>query len=144
MDLRNTGEAAWISDYKTGQVPNNAARTVVGQGLELQRILYALAVRQLLPNVKIIVSRLMYLDGAPDTFPLEGEVLENGISTVSNYLAIACRSLRSGAAAPGPDATDRYNNLRLALPADLESYLDRKRAAFGEACRKLSPLWKLP
>jgi hypothetical protein len=52
--------------------------------------------------------------------------------------------LRGGNACPGPDAQDPYNDLRLALPADLNRYLERKAAAFGAMRRELSSLWTTP
>jgi hypothetical protein len=43
----------------------------------------------------------------------------------------------------GPDARDKFNVLRLALPADVESYFIAKQAAFAASSRDLSTLWSL-
>jgi hypothetical protein len=117
---------------------------IIAQGSELQRVLYALAARQLLPDATMVVSRLVYLDGTSDPFALRGQALDGAISEVARFVTIACRLGRSGAAAPGPDARDRFNDLRLALPADLEAYFQRKQTAFNRASSELSPLWSRP
>ena len=144
IDLRADGEGVRISDYKSGEAPRNAHRIIIAQGSELQRVLYALAVHQLLPDATKMVSRLVYLDGTSDPFGLKGQALEDAIATVAKYVTIACQLGRSGTAIPGPDARDRFNDLRLALPADLEGYFHRKQTAFNQASSDLSPLWSKP
>jgi ATP-dependent helicase/DNAse subunit B len=144
VDLRAGGAAVRISDYKAGEAPRNAHRIIIAQGSELQRVLYALAARQLLPDATMVVSRLVYLDGTSDPFALKEQALDDAISEVAKFVTIACRLGRSGSAAPGPDARDRFNDLRLALPADLEAYFQRKQAAFNQASSELSPLWSRP
>lgn len=48
IDVVASGDAARISDYKTGAAPNAADRIVIGKGAEVQRVLYAMAARRLL------------------------------------------------------------------------------------------------
>lgn len=144
LDLGMTGDRVRISDYKTGATPANATAIVIDRGRELQRVLYAIAVRQLLPDATIVVSRLVFLDGSSKPYQLNGPLLDAAAQDVTQFLDIACSLVRRGGAHPGPDAQDRYNDLRLALPIDLEAYFQRKGTAFRELGRELSPLWSKP
>jgi hypothetical protein len=143
IDMVASGDAARISDYKTGAAPNAADRIVIGGGAEVQRVLYAMATRRLLPDVRTVISRLIYLDGVSEPFSLRGDALDAAMKDISHYLNVACAQLRAGRACIGPDARDRFNDLRLALPSDIESYLNAKQAAFAASNRDLSALWRL-
>jgi hypothetical protein len=144
VDLAQDGERIRISDYKTGATPS-AAGVVLAGGRELQRVIYAIAVRQLLPALTAIISRLIFLGEAEATSAdLRGEELDRAAQEVADYLDLACTLLKQGRACPGPDAQDPYNDLRLALPADRAGYFQRKGAAFRDASRELSPLWGKP
>lgn len=70
LDLRAGGVAVRVTDYKTGERPENAADRVIAGGAELQRVLYALACRQLLSEVPAIRTRLIYLKDEPAIFLL--------------------------------------------------------------------------
>ena len=59
VDLRGDNSAIRITDYKSGKAPKNAGGIVLAGGGELQRVLYAMAARVLLPEVRMIVSRLV-------------------------------------------------------------------------------------
>jgi hypothetical protein len=142
IDLTATADAIRISDYKSGKIPKNADRIVVAQGTEVQRVLYAIAARHLLPNVRTVISRLVFLDGASAPLNLRGDTLDDAITTISRFLKVASTQIRDGQACPGPDARDRFNDMRLALPADLDSYFSIKSGAFEEANHELSPLWR--
>jgi len=141
VDLGAGGDRIRISDYKTGASPANATNIVLDRGRELQRVLYAVAVRQLMPDATTVISRLVFLDGTSEPYQLKGDVLEVAATDVARFLDFACALIRSGNACPGPDARDRYNDLRLALPADIDSYFQRKGAAFKDMSRDLSQLW---
>jgi hypothetical protein len=141
VDLGAGGDRIRISDYKTGATPANASNIVLDGGRELQRVLYAIAVRQLLPDAATVISRLLFLDGKSEPYQLKGELLEVAATDVARFLDIASALACSGNTCPGPDARDRYNDLRLALPADIDSYFQRKGAAFRDMSRDLSPLW---
>ena len=143
IDVVASGDAARISDYKTGAAPNAADRIVIGRGAEVQRVLYAMATRRLLPDVRTVISRLVYLDGVSQPFSLRGDALDAAMKDISRYLNVACAQLRAGRACMGPDARDKFNDLRLALPADIESYFIAKQAAFAASNRDLSALWSL-
>jgi hypothetical protein len=144
IDVVAAGNAARISEYKTGTAPPNAESIVLDQGAEVQRALYAMAVRQLLPDLRHVISRLVYLDGISEPFSLRGEALDNAIAEISRYLNLACAQLRSGGVYPGPDAQDEYNYLRIALPAEIDSYFRIKRPAFSVGHREIMPLWRRP
>jgi PD-(D/E)XK nuclease superfamily len=143
IDVVASGDAARISDYKTGAAPNAADRIVIGGGAEVQRVLYAMATRCLLPDLRTVISRLVYLDGVSAPFSLRGDTLDSAMKDMSHYLNMACAQLRAGRACMGPDARDKFSDLRLALPSDIEGYSIAKRAAFAACNRDLSALWSL-
>jgi hypothetical protein len=144
IDLTAGGDAARITDYKTGAAPAAAERLVLSRGVEVQRVLYAIAARQLLPDIRAVISRLVYLDGASEPLSLRGEVLDRATADISRYLKAACDQLSDGRAVPGPDARDRFNDLKLALPADVETYFLSKWDGFTAASGELAGLWRQP
>lgn len=141
VDLRGDNSAVRITDYKSGKAPKNVGGIVLAGGGELQRVLYAMAVRALLPEVRMIVSRLVYLNGDNGPMRLQGEPLNAAMADAAQFIDIASGIVSSGAAVPGPDAGERFYDQRLALPADRDAYLRRKHQAFLHALHALSPLW---
>lgn len=141
LDIRASGDGAQITDYKSTKPPPKSQRVVLGQGRELQRVLYAMAVRTLLPEVRTIVARLIYLADEPAKFELRGDELDNAIVEAATFLVAAVEILRSGRIAPRWEQDAHYDDMRLALPADRESYLRRKRPDFQAANQKLGKLW---
>ena len=103
---------------------------MIDGGAELQRVLYALACRQLLPGSPAIRARLIYLKDQPAVFPLldPDQIFEE----VSKFVAAACAALEGGKAVPGVAAELSANDLRLALPVS-PGYFRRKRMRFREA-----------
>lgn len=144
LDLRGDGAAARVTDYKSGAAPKNMGRVVLGGGAELQRVIYAAAVRQGLPDVRQIVSRLIYLRDGPAHHGLSGDLLDAGITEAERFIATAASLLAGGSAPPGPDVDDRFNDLRLALPADLDIYLRDKAAARASVTGELPVFWGRP
>jgi RecB family exonuclease len=144
LDLRADNGAARVTDYKTGAAPRNMAAVVLGGGAEVQRVIYAAAVRQRLPNVRQVVSRLVYLRGSPEAHALSGDVLDAAISEAERYIAAAVALVVNGAAPPGPDAKERFGDVRLAMPAELEAYLFRKSRALSAAAGELPTFWSAP
>jgi hypothetical protein len=145
LDLVEAEEAACVTDYKTGERPRGVHRVVLGGGTELQRVVYAAAARTLRPELRRVFSRLVYLRGAPDEYPLSGDPLDTALADVTRYAVIAADLLRTGVAHPGGDeARGAYYDARLALPADLDGYFRRKGAAFAAALAALTPLWGQP
>lgn len=144
LDLRGDGVAARVTDYKSGAAPRNMDRVVLGGGTELQRVIYAVAVGQGRPEVRQIVSRLVYLRDGPEHHGLSGEHLENAIAEAGRFIATAEALIAGGAAPPGPDVEERFNDLRLALPAELDTYLRRKAAARAAVAGELPAFWGHP
>ncbi len=141
LDIRASGDGAQITDYKSIKPPPRSQRITLGQGRELQRVLYAMAVRNLLPEVRTIVARLIYLADEPARFELKGDELDAAIGEANTYLVAAVQILRSGRIAPRSEQDAVYDDMRLALPADRESYLRRKATDFRAANQKLGKLW---
>jgi hypothetical protein len=107
----------------------------------LQRVLYAIAVRTLLPEVRTVVARLIYLADDPATFELKGDELDDAVTHATGYLSAATAILRSGRIAPRWEKDAFYDDMRLALPADRETYLRRKASEFRAANQQLNKLW---
>jgi hypothetical protein len=103
-----------------------------------------MAVQSLIPEAAAVYSRLLYLGDESPPYSLRGADLERATTTLAQFIQTADALLRAGSVAPGPDAGDRFNDMRLAHPADLEAYFRRKAAAFDRACRGLSALWSVP
>ncbi len=137
LDLRSGAGAVRVTDYKTGKTPPRPEGLVIGGGAELQRALYALACRQLLPDCRQVVARLAYLD-PPLLLPLAD--LEGALGQISTFVDVACSLLMRGIALPGRDADSGANDLRLALPAS-PAYLRRKAAKFAQAADQISRFW---
>lgn len=141
LDIRASGDGAQITDYKSTKPSPKTQRIALGQGRELQRVLYAMAIRTLLPEARTVVARLIYLADEPATFELRGDDLDRAIAEVTTYLVSAVEILQSGRTAPRWEKDELYDDMRLALPADRESYLRRKDSDFRAANQKLSKLW---
>lgn len=144
LDIRGDQTAARVTDYKSGAAPRNMDRVVIGGGAELQRVIYAAAVQQGLPEVRQVVSRLVYLWDGPVQHGLTGQRLEDAIAETERFIATAQAQLMTGSAPPGPDVEDRFNEMRLALPAELELYMRRKAAARARASSELQFFWNRP
>jgi hypothetical protein len=138
LDLRRSRGAVRVTDYKISSCPPKAEQIVVRGGAELQRSLYALACRQLLPDCANVVARLLYLEGEPREVKLPN--LDAALQQISEFVVVACDSLNRGVAVPGQDADGEHNDLRLAMPAS-PAYLRRKRAAFARSAGRLASFW---
>jgi hypothetical protein len=111
VDLRADGNAVRITDYKSSRAPEDAGAIVLAGGGELRRVLYAMAARQLLTEVRMIVSRLAYLAGESQPMRLQGEALGEAMNDAAAFIAIASRIVRSGPAVPGPETRERYYDM---------------------------------
>jgi hypothetical protein len=150
LDLRGSGEV-WVTDYKTGERPENPAALVIDAGAELQRVLYALACRQLLDGSPPIIARLIYLREKPAVFALPDA--DKALEQVAKFVAAACAVVEAGRTVPGLGAELATNDLRLALPASQSvhrneewwldsSYFRSKWLLFREAAGELKSLWR--
>jgi hypothetical protein len=140
VDLRAAGDAVRVSDYKTGAEPRQAEQMVLGRGTELQRVIYALAARQLLPGNPRIVSRLFFLG---DENPRERRLndIDSAIAELATHVGAALALLRQGMALPGPDAREAWNDFGLALPASAATYFQLKNGAFLRSFGDLTRAW---
>lgn len=144
VDIKPDRRAVRMTDYKTGDAPRNLRDVILGGGSEVQRTVYAIALRQLVSEATQILSRLAYLDSHEAPFELTGDALQAAEATMVRYVDAAVDQILAGVSLPGPDAFDRFNDLRLALPANLESYRNRKEENFGISHGELSNLWAEP
>ncbi len=129
LDLAKSGSAARITDYKTSILKVTSYDLVLNGGKDLQRVLYAIAIRQLVPHVGRVVARLLYLGSSILAMPLESERLDTAIADLSRFVTAAADALKAGYAIAGPDAHDKFSPYRIARPANLQDYLMVKGAA---------------
>jgi hypothetical protein len=142
IEIAAGDKAVRITDYKTGQAPNNAASLVLGGGREMQRALYAIAARQHLPEATIH-AHLVYLgDAAPARHPLPD--IDAAVLRVAAMLTAAHSLLRRGVSLPGPDAQEHWNAYRLARPAVGEPVPRDKAAAIVAAFGVFEQVWREP
>jgi hypothetical protein len=140
LDLTATGNAVRVSDYKTGVEPKRADRIVLGGGAELQRVIYAMAARQLLADNPRVVARLIYLgDREPRVYKLPD--VDQAIAEIAAHVTAASVLLRQGRALPGPDARENWNDFRLAIPASPTVYFQVKQAALSRAFDDFARVW---
>ena len=116
LDFNSARNGVRVSDYKTGAEPPKASEIVLGRGAELQRVLYALAARQLVPDNPRVVARLVFL-GADQPKPYSLPDVDQAIADIGAHVTAAVDLLRRGIALPGPDAREDWNDFALALPA---------------------------
>lgn len=138
LDLRAAAAAVRVTDYKTGQKPKAPNLMNVDGGAELQRVLYSLACRQLLPDTKPLIARLVFLRP-----PIIASTLKNPdgfVDLVTAWVVLARSTLEAGIVYPGVAAMpDRFG--KIALPAT-STYVDRKSSAIREAAgRELTAYW---
>lgn len=144
LDLRWDGNAVRVSDYKTGTTPEKIEKVVMEGGKELQRVIYAIAARHLLPQVRQMQARLVYLGDErleAHKLPDVGEAIQ----AFSACVLAACELVGQGRCLPSLEERKPYDDFRLALPADTEAYLRKKRPAlkraFGEFAKTV---WGTP
>ncbi len=140
LDFNSARNGVRLSDYKTGAEPQKAEAIVLRGGAELQRVLYALAARQLLPDNPRVIARLVFL-GADQPKPHSLLDVEQAIGDIGAYVTAAGDLLRRGLALPGPDAREDWNDFRLALPAVPATYFQTKQAALGRAFGDFARIW---
>lgn len=138
LDLSGDGKRAQVRDYKTGRPPKDEIK--LDGGRELQRCLYAFAVKALLgPDVSISASLL---------FPREQVDLqladpEATLVEITAYLQAARANLAAGHALIGPDTGGTYDDLAFALPANASAtYCKRKLPAATEMFGDAAQVWE--
>jgi len=138
LDVSGDGRSAHVRDYKTGRLPDDNIRLKGGR--ELQRCLYAFAVKALLGNDIAIRASLLYPRGPVD-LPLEDP--EAVLTEIAAYFRAARTALAGGATLPGPDTGGDHDDLAFALPANAgATYCERKREATKERLSDVAPVWE--
>lgn len=138
LDLSGDRKVAFVRDYKTGKTPK--PDIVLNGGRELQRCLYAFATRALLGADVNVTASLYYPRDGVD-LPLQDA--DSVLSALTGHLVAAVTSLRTGAAVPGTDAGNSYDDLALALPANAAaSYFRRKATAVGQRLGAAAAIWE--
>lgn len=129
---------AFVVDYKTGRDLENG--TVLGGGTELQRSLYALAVRSMLGERTTVQAGLLYLRSQQE-FVLEDP--QTALDDLIGYLALARTNLESGRTVAGPDSGGAYDDFRLLLPALAQAvYWKRKQEAVAQTLGEATAVWE--
>ena len=140
LDLSPDGGHALVRDYKTGKPPRK--EITIDGGAELQRCLYAFAVRALLGDgVEIAASLLYPRDGLELHLDDPGATLRE----VAGFLKAARDNLTAGGAIMGMDTGGGYDDLAFALPANANaSWCVRKWEAAVERLGPAAEIWDAP
>lgn len=138
LDISNDGKRALVRDYKTGRPPKTAIQ--LNGGRELQRCLYAFAVKALLGDDVTISASLLFPREEVD---LQLDDPEGVLAEITAYLRAARINLAGGAALPGPDTGGDYDDLAFALPANASAtYCKRKLPAATEGFGDAAQVWE--
>jgi hypothetical protein len=138
LDIAANGKQALVRDYKTGRAPKEDVQ--LDGGRELQRCLYAFAVKALLGKDVAIEASLLFLREQRDLRLDDPDAL---LTELSGYLRAARASLASGAALIGPDTGSAFDELAFALPANASAtYCKRKLPAATERFGELARVWE--
>jgi hypothetical protein len=138
LDISGDGRHALVRDYKTGRTPK--AGGVLNGGKELQRCLYAFAVKALFGSDITISASLLYLREPTD---LQLDDPDATLREVTGYLRSARSSLAAGNGLMGPDAGGDYDDFAFALPANAaNAYCKRKRAAVSARLGDAALVWE--
>ncbi len=127
LDLATDGTRARVVDYKSGSAKPPAD---LDGGRELQRALYASAVRSLLGAGIEVEAHLLHTRTGTSA-PLHDP--DRALTMLATATRTALSSLAAGRAIPGPDSFEDYAEVRLALPADADVYRRRKEDALAAA-----------
>jgi hypothetical protein len=138
LDISGDGKRALVRDYKTGRSPKQDIS--LDGGRELQRCLYAFAVKALLgPDVSISASLLF----PREQLDLQLADPEATLVEITGYLQTARANLAAGHALIGPDTGGTYDDLAFALPANASAtYCKRKLPAATEMFGDAAQVWE--
>lgn len=143
LDLSGDASRARVIDYKTGLPKADMDKVVLDGGGELQRCLYAFAVKALLDQNIEIEAALLYplaTEGDQALFPLQD--VRATLAQLADAIALARRNIEAGLALPGI-AADVYNDFAFALPANAGyGYLPRKMALASEKLGDAAKIWE--
>lgn len=138
LDLAGDRSSARVTDYKSGKLGGRPPQ--LKGGAELQRCLYAFAVKSLVSESLKIEAQLLYPRGEAKALLLDSP--DETIAKLATYIQAATESFLAGNSLPGCAASDSYNGLALALPAGAGGrYLQLKNGKMIESLAALVPLW---
>jgi hypothetical protein len=138
LDITADRRRALVRDYKTGKKPKDSI--VLDGGKELQRCLYAFAVKAMLGDEVEISASLLY---PRDDVDLQLKDPEATLTEITKYLCAARANLLSGASVLGIDTGGAYDDLAFALPANASAaYCKRKIAAATECLGAAAQVWE--
>ncbi|WP_420995212.1 PD-(D/E)XK nuclease family protein [Cupriavidus sp. 30B13] len=137
LDLAAGGGRAVVRDYKTGRAIKDDVR--FDGGRELQRSLYAFAVKALLGDHVQVTASLLYPRELAERVLVDAD---EALVEVAGYLAAARASLLAGSAVIGKDTAGTYDDLAFALPANAAAtYCKRKYAAALAQLGSAADVW---
>ena len=141
LDLSGDRSRARVTDYKSGKLHGRPPQ--IKGGAELQRCLYAFAVKRLIATQPQVDARLLYPRKGDSALLLDDP--EGTLERLIRYLAAASASFTEGKALSGPAADERWYDLAFALPGGAkESYLATKLPLAAKALAEIAPLWEEP
>ena len=138
LDISADGRHALVRDYKTGRAPKDDI--VLDGGRELQRCLYAFAVKAMRGGGVAIAASLLY---PRDELELRLDDPDATLRTLTGHLQTARANLASGGAVMGEDTGGTYDDLAFALPANASAiYRPRKEAAATALLGNAARVWE--
>ena len=138
LDVSPDGRQALVCDYKTGRAPKGDI--ILDGGRELQRCLYAFAVKALLGDDVAISASLLY---PRDGLDLRLADPEATLGEISGSLRTARANLASGGGVMGRDTGGDYDDLAFALPANAKAgYCARKMDAAIQRLGEAAGIWE--
>ena len=141
LDLAENKCHARVTDYKSGKLRGRPPQ--IKRGAELQRCLYAFAVKTLIAGLPRVDARLVFPRTGTPPYPLDDP--DATLEKLARYLAAASASFAAGKALPGPAVRDNWYDLDFALPGGAkESYVAGTLQLVELALSDLAPLWKEP
>jgi hypothetical protein len=138
LDISSDGLQALVRDYKTGRPPKD--NIVIDGGRELQRCLYAFAVKALLGAKVSISASLLF---PREEIDLQLADPEATLIEMTGYLRTARANLIGGNALIGPDSGGDFDDFAFALPANADAtYCKRKSSAVTESFGDAARVWE--
>ena len=140
LDIAKEGDHAFVRDYKTGRAPGTPI--TLNGGKELQRCLYAFAVKALLGDRIAIGASLLY---PRDQVELALDDPDAVLADLIGYLDAAKANLISGGGIVGKDTGGDYDDLAFALPANAPAtYCKRKIGPATDRLGVAANVWEAP
>jgi hypothetical protein len=138
LDLASDNSQARVTDYKSGKLSQKGFQ--LKGGAELQRCLYAYAVKALLADLPRVEAHLLYPRADGQTLELKQP--QATLEKLATYLKAATLSFKNGFALPGPSTKEKWYDLSFALPGGAkETYLENKMPLAVKALAAIAPLW---